>query len=209
MSDVLQSVRHIATFAQNLIMTLDPGIYHLYNRGNNRQRIFFSRENYLYFLRKCHKYLKPYCDILAWCLMPNHFHFLLNITEESLIRVKTGGIAIPKITNGFRLLQSSYAKGINRQEDRTGNLFQQKIKAKEVNQYAVTAFYYIHQNPVMAGLVTKLTEWEFSSYLDFAGLRSGTLCNREKAITLLHLTEPDLRVGTIKPIDEEKIKELF
>jgi hypothetical protein len=140
--------------------------------------------------------------------MPNHFHFLLNITEESLVRIKTGGIAIPEITNGFRLLQSSYAKGINRQEDRTGNLFQQKIKAKEVNQYAVTAFHYIHQNPVMAGLVTKLAEWEFSSYRDFAGMRKGTLCNKQKAIDLLQLTDLDLK-DNIREISKEKIKDLY
>ena len=52
----------------------EPGIYHIYNRGNNKQRIFFQKENYLYFLRKCHQYIKPVSNIFAWCLMPNHFH---------------------------------------------------------------------------------------------------------------------------------------
>lgn len=191
-------------------MVLHPaGIYHIYNRGNNQQQIFFSRENYFYFLRKCHKYLKPYSDILAWCLMPNHFHFLLHITEESLRPVKTGGILMPVITNGFRLLQSSYAKGINKQENRTGNLFQQKTKAKLVDGYSVAAFYYIHQNPVMAALAANPEEWEFSSWPDFAGLRNGTLCNKDKAIALLQLTAQDLSAGIIKPIEGEKIKELY
>jgi hypothetical protein len=112
-------------------MTINtPGIYHIYNRGNNQQLIFFLEENYFYFLKKCHKYIKSCSEILAWCLMPNHFHFLINVTNESLKPIKSGGIIMPTITNGFRLLQSSYAKGINKQLNRTGSLFQQKTKAK-------------------------------------------------------------------------------
>ena len=92
----------------------EPGIYHIYNRGNNQQTIFFSDENYFYFLRKCHRYLKPVSEIFAWCLMPNHFHFLIEVTDKSLMPVKVGNIEIPSITNGFRLLQSSYVKGIEK-----------------------------------------------------------------------------------------------
>src|SRR5436190_1941818 len=110
-----------------------PGLYHIYNRGNNQQTIFYTEENYIYFLRKCHRYLKPVSEILAWCLMTNHFHFLIEVTEKSLSPIRSGGIIMPAITNGFRLLQSSYAKGINKQQERTGNLFQQKTKAKLVS----------------------------------------------------------------------------
>jgi len=53
-------------------------LYHIYNQGNNRIPIFFSRENYLFFLKKIKQYVLPYADVLAWCLMPNHF--LLNTT---------------------------------------------------------------------------------------------------------------------------------
>lgn len=63
-------------------------IYHVYNRGNNRQTIFFNDKNYLYFLGKVKKYLYPNCDILAWCLMPNHFHFLIHANERSCAKVK-------------------------------------------------------------------------------------------------------------------------
>jgi len=111
----------------------EPGIYHIYNRGNNQQTIFFSQENYFYFLRKCHKYIKPVSEIFAWSLMPNHFHFLIEVTDKSLEPVKVGGIIMPSIANGFRLLQSSYAKGVNIQLNRTGNLFQQKTKSKFIS----------------------------------------------------------------------------
>ena len=54
-------------------------IYHIYNQGNNKQKIFFRRENYLYFLNKIHEYIIPYGDVLAWCLMPNHFHLMVYV----------------------------------------------------------------------------------------------------------------------------------
>ena len=50
--------------------------YHFYNRGNNRQGIFFQRENYLYLLRGMKKYLCAHVDILAYSLMPTHYHIL-------------------------------------------------------------------------------------------------------------------------------------
>jgi putative transposase len=194
-------------------MTINtPGIYHIYNRGNNQQTIFFSDENYFYFLRKCHQYLNPFSSILAWCLMPNHFHFLINVNDESLKPVKSGGIVMPAITNGFRLLQSSYAKGLNKQLNRTGNLFQQKTKAKWTNDakdYSIITFHYIHQNPVAAGLVKKPEEWTYSSFNDYAGLRNGTLCNKQKAYELLNLTGIDFYIETMKKIEEELITKIL
>jgi len=59
-------------------MILEPNnLYHIYNQGNNRQQIFFEKENYYFFLRKMSTHLLPYADIIAWCLMPNHFHWML------------------------------------------------------------------------------------------------------------------------------------
>ena len=55
------------------------GIYHIYNQGNNRQRIYYSRENYLFFIRKLRTHILPFADILAWCLMPNHFHLMVEV----------------------------------------------------------------------------------------------------------------------------------
>ena len=66
-------------------MNIEKGyIYHIYNQGNNSQKIFFNRENYLFFIKKIRKYLLPYCDILSWCLMPNHFYIMVFVKEESL-----------------------------------------------------------------------------------------------------------------------------
>jgi len=194
-------------------MNIDqPGIYHIYNRGNNQQTIFFNENNYGYFLTKCHHYLKPISEVLAWCLMTNHFHFLIEVTEKSMKPVRSGGIIMPAITNGFRLLQSSYAKGINVQQRRTGNLFQQKTKAKLVSgeeDYSLTAFFYVHQNPMVAGMVSNLENWAYSSFRDYAGLRSGKLCNRERAIQLLGLSAIDFKAESTRKIDEKQIEKIF
>ncbi len=164
-------------------MTLQPGLlYHIYNRGNNRQRIFFSRENYLYFLTKVRKYLTPNLRIIAWCLMPNHFHLLVQVREE----------ANPASCGaGFRTLLSSYTRAIQRQENMTGSLFQQQTQAKNLTDgdlnYAGICFCYIHQNPLRAGLVSDLRDWPWSSFVDYAGLRAGTLCDLKAAKEQLDL----------------------
>ena len=89
------------------------------------------------------------------------------------------------------MLLSSYSKAINKQEGRTGNLFQQKTKALCVSESKdgtpQTVFHYIHQNPMKAGLVNKMEDWEFSSLKDYLGLRNGMLCNRDLAKQYLDL----------------------
>lgn len=66
-------------------MVFEKGqLYHIYNQGNNRQRIFFRRENYLFFLGKAKRHIAPFADVLAWCLMPNHFHFMVYVNTVEL-----------------------------------------------------------------------------------------------------------------------------
>lgn len=139
--------------------------YHLYNRGNNYQPIFFQRENYLFFLRQLRKYFVPdAARIVAYCLMPNHYHLLVCLETDAL-----AGIMQP-----FSL---SYTKAINRRFGRVGSLFQGRFKAIHVdrNEYLLHLSRYIHLNPVLAGLVERPEEWEFSSYGEYVGARMGTL----------------------------------
>jgi len=60
-------------------------LYHIYNQGNNKQNIFFFKENYLFFLRKIRTFILPYADILSWCLTPNHFHLMVLVNEVELV----------------------------------------------------------------------------------------------------------------------------
>jgi putative transposase len=169
-------------------------IYHIYNRGNNKQPIFFSYDNYLFFLRKINNQLKPICDILCWCLMPNHFHFIINTKEASCTERPTlGGKAMQEQAYRIGVLLSSYSQAINKQNGTIGSLFQQKTKSKELSEtqsYLIECMHYIHQNPWRAGLVNKIEEWPYSSFLDYAGLREGTLCNKS---LLMELTGYDLK----------------
>jgi len=64
-------------------------IYHINNQGNNRQRIFFKRENYLFFLEKIKNHVLPYADILAYCLMPNHFHLMVYVNWVELDHIRS------------------------------------------------------------------------------------------------------------------------
>jgi REP element-mobilizing transposase RayT len=163
-------------------------VYHVFNRGNNKQLIFFGPENYLYFLTKLDRYVAPCCDLLAWCLMPNHFHLLIHANINSTIVIKDWSFERQQFSQGIKQLLSSYTKAINKQEKRTGSLFQQKTKAvcTDRKDHALTAFHYIHQNPLRAGRVKKMEEWPHSSYLEYLGSRK-SICNKALATELLAL----------------------
>ena len=158
-------------------------IYHIYNQGNNRETIFYSHENYLEFLSLFRKFVFPFCKVLSYCLMPNHYHFLIFATKDSERPKILGNIETCELSNGFRLLQSTYAKYINKERNRTGSLFKQKAQAKSMRDgdehYEFTAFRYIHQNPLQANLVSNLENWPYSSFVDYEGLRNGTICDKE------------------------------
>ncbi|MBK6642001.1 MAG: transposase [Bacteroidetes bacterium] len=79
-------------------------IYHIYNRGNQQQKIFFNRENYLFFLKKMRVELSPYCEFINYCLMPNHFHWL--VKTSVLISVRPLG-AVRRICKTFTRIAST------------------------------------------------------------------------------------------------------
>jgi len=187
--------------------------YHIYNQGNNKQPIYFNRKNYLYFLKKMGA-LKKHCNILAYCLMPNHFHWLIQTkdagdTETSEIYPHPQHPLVRCIAN----LLSSYTQAINKQEGRSGSLFRRKTKSKELDNpdYALTCFLYIHQNPLRAGMVESLEDWIFSSFRDYTGLRNGMLCNMDLAIKALELPDnvDDFLKMSNQTISEEHLIKVF
>jgi REP element-mobilizing transposase RayT len=153
--------------------------YHIFNRGNNRQPVFFQKRNYSFFLAKARTYLLKHGDILAYCLMPDHFHFLYYTRED---------FNSTFFSKDFRIMLSSYTRAINIQENRVGNLFQQhsKFKLLEDPAYCLTCVHYTHQNPMKAGLVHKMENWEHSSFNDYYRGRDG-LVNTKLAIRLLDI----------------------
>src|SRR5260221_10071635 len=131
---------------------LENELYHIYNRGNNKQKIFFNPANYLFFLRKTRTFILPHCDILAYCLMPNHFHFLINSDIRTITTKSIAGKEKNILSEGIRNLLSSYTQGINKQNSTTGSLFQQNTKSKCLNAgsklHDLLCSHYIHQNPI-------------------------------------------------------------
>ena len=192
---------------------IENSLHHFYNQGNNQEKIFFKRENQLFFLQKFRKYVYPYCKVIAYCLMANHFHFLLQTTPESVKEKRVGSLTSTNLSDGFRQLLSSYAQAINRQENRSGSLFRHKTKAKllenDDENYPFICFHYIHQNPLSAGLVTKLEDWEFSSFSDYADIRNGSLCDKDLAFELLDLSKENFYEESYQVIAPEKIEKLL
>ncbi|MDB5282378.1 MAG: hypothetical protein JWO06_1453 [Bacteroidota bacterium] len=158
-------------------------IYHVFNRGNQRQEIFFTTANYLFFLHKMRKEVLPKAEILAYCLMPNHFHFLIFAKPEA--------DGISSLNRKIGTLQSSYTRAIQKQEKFTGSLFQQKAKAVPVktNQQMHNCFHYIHQNPIKANLVAKMEDWEFSSFREYWKPDKNNLCNQSLLHSLLNINQ--------------------
>jgi len=119
-------------------------IFHIYNQGNNRQPIFFKDENYLFFLKKMRDYLLPYGDLLCYCLMPNHFHWLMyvrNLSQEVTNPGESSEAVTPShrlttprqrnLNDSIAILLRSYTRAINLQENRSGSLFRKETKAKD------------------------------------------------------------------------------
>ncbi len=184
-------------------------LFHIYNQGNNRGKIFYEERNYDYFLLKLRSYLLPYVDVLAWCLMPNHFHLMVYVRETEMYILNHGYPKNQKtrsLNDSIGILLRSYTRAINKQEDRSGSLFRSGTKAVAVNnlkslmptlaitkntlllrsiltekQYPQICFNYIHLNPVRAKLVKNSIEWKYSSAQDFYGKRKNNLTNVEVA----------------------------
>jgi putative transposase len=144
--------------------------YHFYNRGNNRQVVFFESANYLFFLLGMEKYLAPALELLAYCLMPSHYHILARV------RPPTSEVApTSEVSRAMQRFLISYTKSINCRYSRVGALFQGQFQAKliESDEHLRRVCMYIHANPVRDELVTSPEDWEYSNYLEWiAGHRT-------------------------------------
>jgi putative transposase len=192
---------------------VENDLYHIYNQGNNQELTFRSDDDYTKFLYLFSELVKPHCNTLAYCLMPNHFHFLINTTEVSATIKRVGNIDSCVLSNGFRLLQSTYAQYFNKKHKRSGSLFRQKAKAKSTSDgtenYHYTAFNYIHQNPLRAGLVTKMEEWRYSSFADYAGFRNENICDIALGEYLINFDKNTFLTDSYKALPENLIEKIY
>ncbi len=166
--------------------------YHIYNRGNNREKLFYKQGNYSFFLQRYHKYCYPVLETYAFCLMSNHFHFLVRVrsTEETLKIVNDQDINLKKpisVSKKLSNLMNSYAQAINKQEGRVGSLFQKNFKRKEVDseEYFRHLVRYIHWNPQLHKFVDDFKEYPNSSWGEYQfSDTSGTILNTQKTVQL-------------------------
>ncbi len=170
-------------------------ILHVYNRGNNKEKIFLEEQDYRAFLFRLGLCLgfnleelngekitsMPYSriritetkksdfELFAFCLMPNHFHLLIKQNED---------ISVSKL---ILKLCTSYSKYINKKYRRVGHVFQDQFKSVlvEGDPQLMWTSAYIHMNPVKDKLVKKPEEYKWSSYQDYIGERNLPIVNKE------------------------------
>ena len=144
--------------------------YHIYNRGINGTNIFMNDENMRYFLHLVKKYFTSKISIFSYCLLNNHFHFLVRIDCDENTATKT-------LSNLF----NAYAKAFNKQQNRSGSLFEKHFKRKQINseEYLKNTILYIHKNPENHKIVSDLKKYEYSSYNSIVNNQSNIVSIKE------------------------------
>lgn len=135
--------------------------FHIYNRGVNKLPIFIETRNYEYFLERLRdKQKENMLEVVAYCLMPNHFHLLVFQKQQRAI------------SKYIKAVCEGYTKAINASYHKSGHLFEGKYKIKYIdeNSYLLHLSRYFHLNPARAGLVKKAEEWRFSSCREYYGM---------------------------------------
>ncbi|SIQ56031.1 hypothetical protein SAMN05880574_11652 [Chryseobacterium sp. RU37D] len=157
--------------------------YHIFNRGVNSKLTFLSDENFNFFLRKTKTYILPYFEIYAYCLMSNHFHFILKAKSEidTSVNFKEVGLHSEEsfFSKAISKLISSYTQSFNKVYQRSGPVFESPFKRILIDseEYLRNLIIYIHQNP------NNFHQYKFSSYLAVIS-NAETNIQREKVIEL-------------------------
>ncbi|HQI70014.1 MAG TPA: transposase [Bacteroidales bacterium] len=149
------------------IDVIEPGVvYHIFNRGNNKENLFIEERNYSYFIFLMEKYLTNVADIYCYCLLKNHFHLLLKIKESTNIAEEKYR---KKPYLAFSHFFNSYTKSINNAYNRTGSLFQEHFHRNRITEdgFFKNVVAYIHLNPEKHGFVRDFRNYPHSSYSTF------------------------------------------
>ena len=143
--------------------------YHIYNRGRSRLSICHDQNDYRDILKKLKEYsLKYSIAIIAYVLLPNHYHFL--VRQD----------ALPRASLLPQRIFNSYSKIYNLKYQHSGTIFEGPVKSILVDNdtYLLHLCRYIHANPVLHGLTRTLDDWQYTNYPEWMGTRNGTLIDR-------------------------------
>lgn len=144
--------------------------YHIYNRGARQVTIFREPTNYHFTISKMREYSRAQgISVIAYCLMPNHYHFLVRQDGEEA----AGNLP--------RFVFNSYSKAFNKMYGRSGTLFEGRYRAKVIQSrsHLLHLCRYIHGNPVKDGMAAGPGEWPYSNYLEWLGQRSDFPVDRD------------------------------
>jgi len=134
------------------------GYYHVFNRGANREEIFRTSENYFYLIELVERFVVNGIQMIVYCLMPNHFHFLLRQTADY------------SVSQFIQAVFNIYSKAFNKAHHRKGTVFEGSFRAIEIydQNHLLHLCRYIHRNPLEAGLAADLNDWPYSNYTEWA-----------------------------------------
>jgi putative transposase len=176
-----------------LIPPLSPGqLYHIYNHAIGSEKLFVEEQNYFFFLDKFNLYLTPVARFHAYCLMPNHFHVLMEIRAETELLsyfdiepAFSSGFLEKKVSKCFSNFFNAYTQAFNKLYNRMGGLFMQNFNRKPVLNIEnyTTVVRYIHNNPVHHGYCKHIADWKFSSYNSLLSHKN-TLLERASLLTI-------------------------
>ena len=179
----------------------EGALYHVFSRGNKQQDIFMTDDDRYLFLDTIGQMSERFDnDIFAYVLMDNHYHLLLRTPKANLSR-------------SMQWLGTTYTRRFNLNNFQSGHLFQGRYKSilVENDAYLMQLSYYIHNNPLRAGIVKRLIDYRWSSYPAYAynrrlweDIRHGFIYGSEKFVKRIKdryiVSKPDPAIPQQKSI---------
>ncbi len=171
------------------------GVYHIFNQGVDKRKVFLDDEDYHLFLYYLYIYLTPLdkvlrryhtlpirlfnknmakkVELLSFVLMPDHYHLILKQNESD------------GISQFMKQLSNAYTQHFNQKYKRRGSLFEGPFKSVSIknNDHLMQLSRFIHLHPVVENIVAE-PEYSWSSYNEYADTEVHKLCNTKKILSL-------------------------
>lgn len=155
-------------------LLMPAGFYHIYNRAISEDRLFIEDLEYSLFIKKYMSYSSLIFKTYCYCLMSNHFHFLVQVKSDAELHKDLGIFKDDKTRSNYMAQHLGnffnwYATYFNKKHSRKGSLFIHSFHRKPIldHAYLTQVICYIHINPLKAGLCTNLADWKYSSYREY------------------------------------------
>ena len=181
--------------------------YHIYNRAVEKRAIFYMEKDYEYFIEKIIFYKeKTGVKILAYCILPNHFHLLLKEPESTFEVTPTSKVDFSAISKFISCLTNSYTKYFNCNKDHSGRIFQGPFKSKLVgdDNYLRVLLHYINLNHLKHKVTKKPNEWLYTSHHNYLGELKYNFIDKDYLIDFVEYKQGvDFYKKTLSEIDLE------